>query len=99
MSCYHVGDSVVIRKDLVPETGYHSYDDTKDMGKCYFIAEMCEFLGLSAKITEVRQFGFGSRYSIDIDNHEFNWADQMFEPEDFGEFNPSDFSIGDFLFS
>lgn len=65
---YHLGEVVIIRKDLRPDELY---------GNVLFIEDMKKFLGFQARID-----GFNSedRYLLNIDNHTYYWSEEMFEP-------------------
>ena len=78
---YKVGDKVRVKKNLLSDTSY---------GKHIFISEMERFRGENATITQANN----DTYQIDIDNAEWYWSGEMFEPV---EFTKKDLKPGDIL--
>src|SRR5574344_2585046 len=66
---FKVGDKVRIRKDL---NLYNDYD------KCGAVSEMLEYKGDIATILKVSELS--NCYKINIDNQQWHWTDEMFEP-------------------
>src|SRR5574344_950579 len=66
---FKVGDKVRIRKDL---NLYNDYDN------CGTVSEMLEYKGDIATIMKV--FELSNCYKINIDNQQWLWTDEMFEP-------------------
>lgn len=66
---FKVGDKVKIRKDLEAGKVYGGVD---------FIHPMLEFLGKEATITYREYDG---DFSLDIDNDDYYWSSEMFEPK------------------
>lgn len=75
---YHIGDTVVIRSDLIPGELYNMIGEKT--ARCMFVPKMTEYLGKTAVIQQV--LGGKSpeaRYRIDLDNRCWSWTDFMFQ--------------------
>ena len=66
---FKVGDKVRIIKDL---NLYNDYDN------CGTVSEMLEYKGDIATIMKV--FELSNCYKINVDNQQWHWTDEMFEP-------------------
>lgn len=73
MSRYHVGDRVKVRNDLKIDEA-HSGDNGNY--KDSFVSDMSNYTGKVVTISEVISEG---RYSIEEDEGDWNWVDDMFD--------------------
>lgn len=77
------GDRVYIRKDIIAEMEYASFNAvTNRYGYkwCYFVEEMEKYRGKTAIIESIYKREYGDiYYYINIDGRRWKWTDEMFE--------------------
>lgn len=76
-----LGQKVTIKSLEWYDSNKNAYTGIVPLSTESFVSDMSEYCGKTATIVDVFKDLYGIMYRIDLDNRDWNWTDEMFEPE------------------